>query len=67
MVDVSLFGVLIHSEDHDLSEEVTVPVAAGNFVLSHSQVLPAITPPVSSFYQIKIWSLILMPLEEFPH
>ncbi|KAF3439472.1 hypothetical protein FNV43_RR17750 [Rhamnella rubrinervis] len=45
VVDVSLFGIPIHSEDHDLSEEVPVPVAAGDFVLSHSQVLPAITPP----------------------
>ncbi|KAH7541819.1 uncharacterized protein LOC107403581 [Ziziphus jujuba] len=45
VVEVAYLGVHIHSEDHDLSEEVSVPVPAGDFVLSHTQTLPGITPP----------------------
>ncbi|KAK7839080.1 uncharacterized protein LOC112040822 [Quercus suber] len=47
VIDVSYFGVHVHTENHDLSEEISCPIAAGNFVLSHSQTLPGFTPPVS--------------------
>ncbi|KAJ4843607.1 hypothetical protein Tsubulata_020307 [Turnera subulata] len=44
-IGVSYFGIHIHTENHDLDEETTVPISAGDFVLSHSQVLPGFTPP----------------------
>ena len=47
VIDVSYFGVHVHTENHDLSEEISCPIAAGKFVLSHSQTLPGFTPPVS--------------------
>lgn len=46
-IDVSYFGVPVHSETHDLCEETSCPISAGNFVLSHTQTLPSFTPPVS--------------------
>ncbi|PON98367.1 MD-2-related lipid-recognition domain containing protein [Trema orientale] len=45
VVDVSYFGLHIHSEDHDLCTETSCPVSIGDFVVSHSQVLPGFTPP----------------------
>lgn len=48
VIGVSYVGVPVHSETIDLCKEVSCPVANGNFVISHSQTLPAITPPVSS-------------------
>lgn len=47
VIDVSYFGVHVHQEDHDLCEELSCPVAEGDFVLSHTQNLPGFTPPVS--------------------
>lgn len=46
LIDVKYFGVHIHQETHDFCEETSCPVS-GNFELSHSQSLPAFTPPVS--------------------
>ncbi|KAJ7948080.1 MD-2-related lipid recognition domain-containing protein / ML domain-containing protein [Quillaja saponaria] len=51
-IEVEYFGVHVHTETHDLCEETACPVAAGNFVISHSQILPAITPPGS--YTLKL-------------
>ncbi|KAL6988135.1 hypothetical protein U1Q18_013883 [Sarracenia purpurea var. burkii] len=45
VIDVSYFGFHIHSESHDLCEKTSCPVSAGDFVISHSQVLPGFTPP----------------------
>ncbi|AES88175.2 leguminosin group578 secreted peptide [Medicago truncatula] len=45
VIGVSYVGVPVHSETIDLCKEVSCPVANGNFVISHSQTLPAITPP----------------------
>ncbi|KAM4114179.1 hypothetical protein ACJW30_04G050700 [Castanea mollissima] len=45
VIDISYFGVHVHTENHDLSEEISYPIAAGKFVLSHSQTLPGFTPP----------------------
>ncbi|KAJ7981253.1 MD-2-related lipid recognition domain-containing protein / ML domain-containing protein [Quillaja saponaria] len=53
-IDVAYFGVHVHTEIHDLCEETACPVSAGNFVLSHSQTLPAITPPGSYTLTMKI-------------
>lgn len=50
LIDVSYFGWHIHSETHDLCEESSCPVSSGDFVISHTQVLPGYTPPVSSFF-----------------
>ena len=45
VIGVSYVGVPVHTERIDLCEEVTCPVANGNFLISHTQTLPAITPP----------------------
>ncbi|RDY04831.1 putative phosphatidylglycerol/phosphatidylinositol transfer protein, partial [Mucuna pruriens] len=45
VIGVSYFGVLVHTERIDLCKEVSCPVANGNFLISHTQTLPAITPP----------------------
>ncbi|XAR64794.1 hypothetical protein NMG60_11008632 [Bertholletia excelsa] len=45
IIEVSYFGFHIHTESHDLCAETTCPVSAGDFVISHSQVLPGFTPP----------------------
>ncbi|XP_004291527.1 PREDICTED: putative phosphatidylglycerol/phosphatidylinositol transfer protein DDB_G0282179 [Fragaria vesca subsp. vesca] len=47
VIEVYYFGVRVHTETHDLCEELSCPVSAGNFVLSHTQTLPGITPPGS--------------------
>lgn len=47
MIEVSYFGWHIHSETHELCDETSCPVAVGDFVVEHSQVLPGYTPPVS--------------------
>ncbi|GMI94678.1 hypothetical protein like AT3G11780 [Hibiscus trionum] len=47
VIDVYYFGVHIHQEIHPLCEETSCPIAVGNFVLSHNQVLPGFTPPGS--------------------
>lgn len=49
-IDVSYFGIHIHQETHPLCEETSCPIAVGNFVLSHNQVLPGFAPPVSFTY-----------------
>ena len=48
VIEVYYFGVRVHTETHNLCEELSCPVSAGNFVLSHTQTLPGITPPVNS-------------------
>lgn len=63
VIDVSYFGWHIHSETHDLCEETSCPVSVGDFVVSHSQILPGFTPPVS---QNPIWLLIkFLPWKQF--
>ncbi|KAM7497346.1 hypothetical protein LguiA_021760 [Lonicera macranthoides] len=52
VIDVSYFGWQIHSETHDLCTETSCPVSIGDFVISHSQVLPGFTPPGS--YTLKL-------------
>lgn len=47
VIEVSYFGWHIHSETHDLCDETKCPVAIGDFLVQHSQVLPGYTPPVS--------------------
>lgn len=47
VIDVSYFGVHIHSEVHDLCDETLCPISTGDFLIAHSQVLPGFTPPVS--------------------
>ncbi|XP_043698353.1 putative phosphatidylglycerol/phosphatidylinositol transfer protein DDB_G0282179 [Telopea speciosissima] len=52
VIDVSFFGVPIHKETHDLCGETSCPVSVGDFVISHTQVLPGFTPPGS--YTLKM-------------
>jgi hypothetical protein len=47
VIEVSYFGLHVHTEKIELSDETSCPIAAGNFVLSHTQTLPGYTPPVS--------------------
>ncbi|KAF8396352.1 hypothetical protein HHK36_017969 [Tetracentron sinense] len=54
VIDVSYFGWHIHSENHDLCSETSCPVSVGDFVLSHSQILPGITPPGSYTLTMKL-------------
>ncbi|OMO89047.1 hypothetical protein CCACVL1_08046 [Corchorus capsularis] len=56
VIDVSYFGIHIHQETHDLCEETSCPISAGEFVLSHSQALPAITPPGSYLLKMTLSS-----------
>ncbi|XP_040992817.1 putative phosphatidylglycerol/phosphatidylinositol transfer protein DDB_G0282179 isoform X1 [Juglans microcarpa x Juglans regia] len=44
VIEVSFLRVPVHTEKHDLSEEISCPIAVGNFVLSHTQTLPVFTP-----------------------
>lgn len=60
VIDVAYFGWHIHSETHDLCEETSCPVSDGEFIVSHSQVLPGFTPPVSqSSYKMFIYEIIM--------
>ncbi|KAF4374168.1 hypothetical protein G4B88_020560 [Cannabis sativa] len=52
VIKVSYFGLQVHTETHNLCEEISCPIAAGNFVLSHSQTLPGFAPPGS--YTLKM-------------
>ncbi|KAL9664900.1 hypothetical protein QQ045_020309 [Rhodiola kirilowii] len=52
VIDVSYFGVHIHSEVHDLCAETSCPISTGDFWIAHSQVLPGFTPPGS--YTLKM-------------
>ncbi|KAK6913198.1 MD-2-related lipid-recognition domain [Dillenia turbinata] len=47
VIDVSSFGVHIHTRTCDLCSETSCPVSAGDFLIAHSQILPGFTPPVS--------------------
>ncbi|MBA0704175.1 hypothetical protein Golax_016447 [Gossypium laxum] len=62
VIDVSYFGFHIHQETHPLCEETSCPIAVGNFVLSHNQVLPGFTPPVSSTYGHNFFFKVILPV-----
>ncbi|XP_059625058.1 uncharacterized protein LOC132268254 [Cornus florida] len=51
-LQVSYFGVRVHTETHNLCEETSCPISGGKFVLSHTQTLPGFTPPGS--YTLKM-------------
>ncbi|KNA25190.1 hypothetical protein SOVF_009080 [Spinacia oleracea] len=53
-LDVAYFGWHVHSETHDLCTETSCPVSTGDFMISHSQVLPEFTPPGSYTIKMKI-------------
>ncbi|MCD7465393.1 hypothetical protein HAX54_001213 [Datura stramonium] len=46
VIDVKYLFLHVHQESHDICEETSCPVS-GDFVISHSQALPGITPPGS--------------------
>ncbi|EFH61125.1 hypothetical protein ARALYDRAFT_478524 [Arabidopsis lyrata subsp. lyrata] len=54
VIEVSYFGWHIHSETHELCDETSCPVAVGDFVVEHSQVLPGYTPPGSYSLKMKM-------------
>ncbi|XP_058105221.1 uncharacterized protein LOC131248784 [Magnolia sinica] len=53
-IDVSYFGFYIHSESHNLCEETSCPISTGDFVISHTQTLPGITPPGKYTLKMKL-------------
>ncbi|TKY67007.1 Phosphatidylglycerol/phosphatidylinositol transfer protein [Spatholobus suberectus] len=52
VIGVSYLGVPVHTERIDLCKEVSCPVYDGNFLISHTQTLPAFTPP--GLYSLKM-------------
>lgn len=42
---------------HDLCEETPCPVAAGNFLLLHTELLPPVTPPVSLHHILTLYTI----------
>ncbi|KAL3830169.1 hypothetical protein ACJIZ3_018971 [Penstemon smallii] len=54
-IEVSYFGFHIHTEDQNLCEQTGCPVSVGDFLVSHSQELPGITPPGN--YNLKMTML----------
>ncbi|XP_074268108.1 uncharacterized protein LOC141591617 [Silene latifolia] len=51
-INVYFLGIFVHSEKIDLCKETPCPVGPGDFVLSHFQTLPGITPAGS--YSLKM-------------
>ncbi|XP_078430805.1 immunoglobulin E-set superfamily protein [Wolffia australiana] len=56
VIDVKYFGFHVHQETRDLCEETSCPVAVGDFVIAHEQVLPFYTPPGSYTLTLKLLS-----------
>nr|DAD28994.1 TPA_asm: hypothetical protein HUJ06_030462 [Nelumbo nucifera] len=54
VIEVSYFGVHIHTESHELCAETSCPIIVGDFVLSHTQTLPGYTPPGSYTLKMKM-------------
>ncbi|KAI3870302.1 hypothetical protein MKX03_029691 [Papaver bracteatum] len=54
VLEVKYFGFHVHSETPDLCDKTECPVKTGDFVISHSQVLPGFTPPGSYSLQMKM-------------
>ncbi|CAN6695275.1 unnamed protein product [Malus baccata var. baccata] len=52
VIEVYYFGIRVHVETQNFCEKLSCPVSAGNFLLSHTQTLPGITPPGS--YNLKM-------------
>ncbi|XP_060177104.1 uncharacterized protein LOC132607238 [Lycium barbarum] len=46
VIDVKYLFLHVHQESHDICKETYCPVS-GDFVISHSQALPGVTPPGS--------------------
>ncbi|KAJ6796843.1 phosphatidylglycerol/phosphatidylinositol transfer protein-like [Iris pallida] len=54
VIDVKYFFIYVHSETKELCEETSCPITTGDFVLSHQQTLPSLTPPGSYYLTMKI-------------
>lgn len=48
-IEVKYFFFSVYSETENLCSDTSCPIPAGDFVVSHTQELPGITPPVSLF------------------
>ncbi|KAJ8534074.1 hypothetical protein K7X08_007398 [Anisodus acutangulus] len=46
VIDVKYLFLHVHQESHDICKDTSCPVS-GDFVISHSQALPGMTPPSS--------------------
>ncbi|XP_051131848.1 uncharacterized protein LOC127251934 [Andrographis paniculata] len=54
VIEVSYFGFHIYTEEHDLCKETSCPVSIGDFLVSHAQALPGLTPPGSYSLKMKM-------------
>ncbi|KAK9170261.1 hypothetical protein Syun_002401 [Stephania yunnanensis] len=59
IIDVAFFGFHVHSEKKDICVETTCPVEGGDFVIAHTQDLPAFTPPVVDCFALVLGSYTL--------
>uniref|UniRef100_A0A5B6ZGZ0 MD-2-related lipid-recognition domain-containing protein n=1 Tax=Davidia involucrata TaxID=16924 RepID=A0A5B6ZGZ0_DAVIN len=53
-LEVSYFGIRVHTETHNLCKETSCPISVGKFVISHTQTLPGLTPPGSYTLKMKM-------------
>ncbi|KAH9322528.1 hypothetical protein KI387_017167 [Taxus chinensis] len=53
-IEVFFYGLRVHAESHNLCTKTTCPIKEGSFILTHSQSLPAFTPPGSYRLRIKM-------------
>ncbi|KMZ62200.1 putative Phosphatidylglycerol/phosphatidylinositol transfer protein [Zostera marina] len=54
VIDVEYFGFNVHEKTDDLCEKTQCPIL-GDFVLSHSQSLPTLTPPGTYTLEMKMY------------
>ncbi|XP_057954337.1 uncharacterized protein LOC131148566 [Malania oleifera] len=54
VIQVSYVGIHVRTEKHNLCEETSCPISAGDFVISHTQNLPGFTPPGSYTLKMKM-------------
>ncbi|KAF3657580.1 hypothetical protein CQW23_24607 [Capsicum baccatum] len=53
VIDVKYLFLHVHQESHDICKETSCP-ASGDFVISHTQALPGMTPPGSYTLKMKM-------------
>ncbi|KAK4741931.1 hypothetical protein SAY87_025519 [Trapa incisa] len=54
VIRVIYFGDQVHTESHDICDEISCPIATGDFQLSHNKPLPMSTPPGTYTLRITI-------------
>ncbi|KAJ9559116.1 hypothetical protein OSB04_013730 [Centaurea solstitialis] len=54
VIDVAYFGWNVYSQTGDLCDKSSCPIPAGDFAISHSQLLPTFAPPGSYTLSLKM-------------